>query len=79
MRKYGGFVLLALSFLSASLAHGASGRPNIVFILADDLGARDLGCYGSTYHESPHIDKLAERGMRFQKAYAAHPQPGSVP
>jgi arylsulfatase A len=49
-------------------------RPtNIVLILADDLGWADLGCYGSTFHETPHLDRLAGQGMRFTDAYAACP------
>jgi arylsulfatase A len=48
-------------------------RPNIVFILADDLGWADLGCYGSDLHETPKIDQLAHEGMRFTNAYAAAP------
>jgi arylsulfatase A len=48
-------------------------RPNFVFILIDDMGWRDLGCYGSTFYETPHIDKLAAEGMRFTSAYAAAP------
>jgi len=48
-------------------------QPNVILILADDLGWRDLGCYGSTFHETPHIDQLAARGMRFTQAYAANP------
>ena len=48
-------------------------RPNIVFILADDLGARDLGCLGSTFYETPNLDRLAKRGARFSQAYAASP------
>jgi arylsulfatase A-like enzyme len=46
-------------------------KPNIVFILADDLGWRDLGCYGHKIHETPHLDKLARQGMRFTDGYAA--------
>lgn len=46
-------------------------RPNIVFILADDLGWTDLGCYGSDLYETPHLDRLARQGMRFTDAYAA--------
>jgi arylsulfatase A-like enzyme len=45
--------------------------PNIIFILADDLGWADLGCYGSTFYETPNIDALATGGMRFLNAYAA--------
>lgn len=44
--------------------------PNIVFILADDLGYGDLGCYGNSYIQTPNIDKLAETGTRFTQAYA---------
>ena len=40
-------------------------KPNIVFILADDLGGRDIGCYGSTFHRTPNLDALAKRGMLF--------------
>lgn len=50
-----------------------TGQPNIVFILADDLGWRDLGCYGSPWHETPHLDRLAREGMRFTDAYAPAP------
>ncbi len=49
----------------------ASRPPNIVFILADDLGWADLGCYGNTYHETPNLDRLAAQGVRFDDAYAA--------
>ena len=46
---------------------------NILFIMADDFGWRDLSCYGSTFHQTPNIDKLAARGVRFTQAYAANP------
>ena len=48
-------------------------RPNIVFILADDLGYKDLACYGNTLHETPHLDRLAKQGVRFTQAYANAP------
>ena len=48
-------------------------KPNIVFILADDLGWSDLGCYGNRFHETPTLDRLATQGMRFTDAYAACP------
>ncbi|HOT49841.1 MAG TPA: sulfatase-like hydrolase/transferase, partial [Candidatus Hydrogenedentes bacterium] len=48
-------------------------RPNFVFILVDDLGWRDLGCFGSTFYETPHLDRLANEGVRFTSAYAACP------
>jgi len=46
-------------------------QSNIVFILVDDLGSHQLGCYGSTFYETPHIDSLAREGMKFINAYAA--------
>lgn len=48
-------------------------QPNIIFILIDDLGWRDLGCYGSTFYETPNLDRLASEGMLFTDAYAACP------
>lgn len=67
------FTLLSISFVFFALvtATFAADKPNIVFILADDLGWSDLGCYGSTFHETPNLDKLAKQGMRFTDAYAA--------
>ncbi len=62
----------ALAPILASAA-GPAEKPNFVFILADDLGGRDLGCYGSTFHETPHLDQLAREGVRFTDAYAACP------
>ncbi|MCA9130023.1 MAG: sulfatase [Planctomycetales bacterium] len=64
-------VLPAFALLfSGSLARAAD-RPNIVFILADDLGWRDLSNEGSTYYETPHIDRIAQEGMKFTRGYAA--------
>src|SRR4026207_1035157 len=51
----------------------AQPKPNFVFILIDDLGWTDLGCYGSTFYRTPNLDKLARQGMRFTNAYAACP------
>jgi len=48
-------------------------RPNIIFILADDLGYTDLGCQGSRYYESPNIDRLASQSLRFTNAYSSGP------
>jgi arylsulfatase A-like enzyme len=55
----------------SAVAALAVTRPNIVFILADDLGWKDLGCYGSTFYETPNLDRLAAGGMKFSRAYAA--------
>ena len=47
-------------------------KSNVIFILIDDLGWRDLSCYGSTFYETPHLDQLAREGMQFTDAYAAY-------
>src|SRR5438034_9444774 len=57
--------------LRADAAGTASRPPNVVLILADDLGWADLGCYGSTFHRTPHLDQLAAAGVRCTDAYAA--------
>lgn len=48
-------------------------RPNVILILADDLGENDLGCYGRKDQHTPHLDKLASEGMRFTASYCAQP------
>lgn len=67
--------VFVVTFFSAgsSLGQSTTKLPNIVLILADDLGARDLGCYGADLHETPHIDRLAENGVKFQTAYSPSP------
>ena len=64
---FAGLLSLAFTVNSAESAN----KPNIVFILADDLGQQQLGSYGSTFYETPNIDRLAKKGMRFTNAYAA--------
>jgi arylsulfatase A-like enzyme len=61
-------VLLSLAALSAE-----TPKPNVIIILVDDLGWADLGCTGSSFYETPNIDRLARRGVRFTSAYAACP------
>jgi arylsulfatase A-like enzyme len=51
---------------------GASQKPNIIFMLADDLGFNQLGCYGETPIKTPNLDRLASRGIRFTQAYAGN-------
>jgi arylsulfatase A len=65
-------VLLGSAF-AMPVARAEAPRPNIILIIADDLGWADLGCYGSTYHETPNLNALARRGMRFNNGYAACP------
>jgi arylsulfatase A-like enzyme len=65
---------LALFVATAALAAAAAQRPpNVVFFLADDLGRQDLGAYGSTFYETPNLDRLAREGAKFTDAYAACP------
>jgi arylsulfatase A len=62
------FALLAVLLLP--WVTQAADKPNIVVILADDLGWADTGCYGNSFNETPHIDQLARQGMRFAQFYA---------
>jgi uncharacterized sulfatase len=68
-------LLLALLCVFAAQREtiAASGKPNIVVILADDLGWADLPVYGNRFNEAPNLTRLAEEGMRFTDAYAAGP------
>jgi len=59
--------------LRQAAASQTKRKPNFVFILIDDMGWMDAGCYGSSFYETPNIDKLAREGMRFTDAYAACP------
>ena len=64
---------LALLLAAFALVVGhaeAAEKPNIIFILADDLGYGDLGCFGQKLIQTPHIDRLASEGTRFTNAYA---------
>ncbi len=58
---------------SLGVASAQTNRPNIVFILADDLGYTDLACYGSKYYETPNIDRLAQQGIRFTDGHTCAP------
>jgi arylsulfatase A-like enzyme len=73
--RHGFAFLIAFAFLPVvDLACFAAERPpNVVVFLMDDLGATDLGCYGSTFYESPRIDRLAAEGVRFTAAYSSCP------
>jgi arylsulfatase A-like enzyme len=62
------FLLAALLFASASLH--AADKPNIIYILTDDLGIGDLGCYGQKMLATPNIDRMAAEGMKFTRHYA---------
>lgn len=65
------FIYIILLQVNSSLAQNRSVvHPNIIFILADDLGYGDLGCYGQQLIETPNLDAMAEQGMRFTQFYA---------
>ena len=64
----GSLVLASPGFVRKAGAQTA--KPNILFIMADDLGYADVGCYGQRYYRTPHIDSLADGGLKFMQAYA---------
>ncbi|MDH6534112.1 DUF4976 domain-containing protein [Parabacteroides sp. 52] len=64
-------LVLGLSLAALSSVAARDKQPNILFILADDLGWRDLSCTGSNYYESPNIDRIAQKGVNFTQGYAA--------
>ena len=76
-RFHHGFVLsLLFSFFAACPLLGTEynpRRPNVVFIMADDLGYGELGCYGQKWVRTPHLDRLAAEGMRFTQHYSGSP------
>jgi arylsulfatase A-like enzyme len=61
---------LAAALLAPAAALAAPAKPNVIFILADDLGYGDLGCYGQRRIQTPNIDRMAREGMRFTQCYA---------
>jgi arylsulfatase A-like enzyme len=62
-------VLLTAAWFG-SLVNAADRPPNFIVVLADDLGAKELGCYGNTQHKTPRLDQLAKEGMRFETCWA---------
>src|SRR5688572_14134760 len=69
----GGAVGAAAATRAIRTLAAAGTRPNILFILADDMGWGDLSCYGRPDYQTPNIDALAKQGMRFTNAYSAAP------
>src|SRR4249920_3969948 len=62
-------ILASLTFAASTIA---ADRPNVIFILADDLGWGELGCYGQKMIRTPNIDRLAADGLRFTQAYSGN-------
>lgn len=70
------FLLISVALLPATLKMYSAEKPlkpNIIFILCDDMGYGDLGCYGQKYIQTPNLDRMAQEGMRFTQAYAGSP------
>ena len=67
------FIFVLLLLQKQVFSKELQSPPNIVFIMADDLGQHQVGAYGSSFYETPHIDGLAKNGMKFLSAYAACP------
>ena len=65
--------LLLLSLAASAMLHAATDKPNIVFVMTDDMGWNDTAAYGSDFHQTPNIDRLASQGMRFTDAYVNAP------
>ncbi|MCU0978549.1 MAG: sulfatase-like hydrolase/transferase [Pirellulaceae bacterium] len=68
-----GSCLFALCAAGAIPGVSAANKPNVVFVLADDLGWGELGCYGQQKIPTPNIDRLAGQGMRFTQHYSGAP------
>src|SRR6478736_4838602 len=66
------FLFFFLFFFQVLLAQ-KDARPNIIYIMADDLGYADLSCYGRKNYQTPNLDKLASQGVMFMNAYATAP------
>ena len=63
-------VLVFIGILTSIDSVTSARQPNVVFFLVDDLGQRDVGCYGSQFYETPAIDQLAKEGVLFENAYS---------
>jgi len=73
IRYYMPLIILMAILNNPHYSEAKEKKPNIVFILIDDLGWQDLQCYGSNFYETPNIDKLRSEGMMFTDAYSACP------
>ena len=67
------FIIISIPFISCQIDYEQKKKPNVIFILVDDLGWNDLGYSGSTFYESPNIDSLSNDSFQFMNAYAASP------
>src|SRR5215216_6478477 len=67
------FLCLSIILFNYSFLSAQNNRPNIIYIMADDLGYADLSCYGRKDYKTPNLDKLASQGVMLMNAYAAAP------
>ena len=65
------FFVTGILTVTSAVAQTAIARPNVIFVLTDDLGYSDIGCYGATKVRTPHIDRLAAEGIRFSDFHTA--------
>ena len=72
MKRIVALLLAPLAALHAAEPAGPArtNKPNVILILADDLGAKELSCYGNKEHQTPHLDRMAAEGVRFETFYA---------
>ena len=70
MRLDKNILLTTLGLLTLHTTVQASDKPNVIFILADDIGYADFGCYGAKQIKTPNLDKLARTGVKFTNAYS---------
>lgn len=73
MKKYWFVTLIFVLFFYSSYCQQKQNKPNIIIILADDLGWADLSCYGSSFYETPRLDELAQKGTKFTQNYTSSP------
>lgn len=71
LKTIGQMACFALLLVPAMLQAAEPRQPNLIVIMADDLGAKELGCYGNPKHETPRLDAMAEAGVRFRTCYSA--------
>lgn len=67
------FTLIGTAILPLAAVQAQKQKPNIIYIMCDDMGYGDLGCYGQKHIRTPHLDRMAAEGMRFTQAYAGSP------
>lgn len=73
MKKYWLITITYVCFFQSTFCQKKDNKPNVIIILADDLGWADLSCYGSSFYETPRLDELAKQGIKFTQNYTSSP------